>query len=298
MCNVCCKEFKGWCKSFTKTEVSLVSLQVVLLAIFIGFLTFLILHLIACLSTETFNDIELPNATSEESTSTGITSVSTKEPLAHNTTLDPFIECTWKPSEKTEAVSQYYENDMDTMEFKKQSIIINKPLYNITPEIPNSSNESLPHHFEHGNEASVLTDGVTSEVKNYLFALVKLKLSQDVTFGCVLTVISEFWTLTAASCIESIEEVDAVDSFVIMESYIGTYGKTHTLSDILIHPEYQGVNKKYDLAALKSENSLINEDQKLLRLPTMLDALLLTIGEQLNLISYGADRYLSICNKF
>ncbi|KPI95310.1 hypothetical protein RR46_08769 [Papilio xuthus] len=265
MCNECWKEFKGWMRSFTRTECALTALQLVLLVLFVAFLTFLILHLLACSAAKHFYDIEPTKITHEPfSTSSQTNTTLTTIPISstNHTTLSSDIECTWRPSQKTDSVIHYYDNGaMSTW----------------TPEPPDGD----------------LADDVD---KSYVLALGKVNIQdiQDIIFGCILTIISEYCTLTAASCIESIEEVDSVDTFVIIERYgDGHIGQMHTVSDVLIHPEYQGISKKYDVAVLRSEDSLIKYGQAAVKLPSMLDALMITIGEEFNVLGYGSPRIAS-----
>ncbi|XP_013166450.1 PREDICTED: uncharacterized protein LOC106116937 [Papilio xuthus] len=265
MCNECWKEFKGWMRSFTRTECALTALQLVLLVLFVAFLTFLILHLLACSAAKHFYDIEPTKITHEPfSTSSQTNTTLTTIPISstNHTTLSSDIECTWRPSQKTDSVIHYYDNGaMSTW----------------TPEPPDGD----------------LADDVD---KSYVLALGKVNIQdiQDIIFGCILTIISEYCTLTAASCIESIEEVDSVDTFVIIERYgDGHIGQMHTVSDVLIHPEYQGISKKYDVAVLRSEDSLIKYGQSAVKLPSMLDALMITIGEEFNVLGYGSPRIAS-----
>ncbi|CAK1599262.1 unnamed protein product [Parnassius mnemosyne] len=270
MCNVCCKEFKGWCKSFTKTEIALSLLQATLLVIFISFLIFLILHFIACLNNEVTINSNITEKNTSKSTATTVIS-----------TLDPAIECTWKPSEKTKASAHYYEKDYTPVSISnyEETTSVDSNM-NSNTSTTGINNDSKSEEFSHDK----IADNVK---KGFLLALVKIQSLQDVTFGCVLTIISEYWTLTAASCIESIEEVDALDSFVMLEEYgEKNLGKTHTVSDVLIHPEYQGTNKNYDIVALKSEDKLLKKGQPVVKLPTMLEFLMVTIGEQLSLLGY------------
>ncbi|XP_068629014.1 venom plasminogen activator GPV-PA-like [Battus philenor] len=275
MCNVCCKEFKGWCRSFTRTEVALAALEMALLVIFIAFLTFLILHLLACAGGDEFDDILVTKPTTVQITAiTSINVTPTQTTTAH-TTLDPMVECTWKPSEKTEASVRYYENGQT-----KTAILKHEPT-------PNASTASQKIEIDDQADGTIADE----TKRGFLLALVKMKMPNDVIFGCVLTIISQHCALTAASCVESIEEVDAVDSFVMIEGYGDRRaGRTHAVSDVLIHPEYLGTEKNFDVAVLKSEDTLIKTGQPLVTLPKMLDALLVTIGEPFSLLGYGRFR--------
>ncbi|XP_045542345.1 CLIP domain-containing serine protease 14D [Papilio machaon] len=271
MCNECWKEFKGWLRSFTRTECALVALQLLLLVLFIAFLTFLILHLLACSAAEPFYVIEAtktPHEPFKTSSQTNSTLPTISISSTNHTTLSPDIECTWRPSMKTDSAVHYYDNG----QVSSSVVTNNRAMPTWTPEPADGD----------------LTDDVD---KVYLLALGKVNIPQDIVFGCVLTIISEYCTLTAASCIESIEEVDSVDTFVIIERYgDGHIGQMHTVSDVLIHPEYQGINKRYDVAVLKSEDSLIKYGHVAVTLPSMLDALMITIGVEFNLLGYESHR--------
>ncbi|XP_013144199.1 PREDICTED: uncharacterized protein LOC106107744, partial [Papilio polytes] len=192
MCNECWKEFKGWMRSFTRTECALSALQLVLLVLFIGFLTFLILHLLACSATERHHD-NVPTKTSQEpfspSSPTSTTSTTKSISSTNHTTLSPDVECTWRPSEKTDSVIHYYENGQVST-----SAVTNRNAMSTWRSAQDNVSE------EPGN--GEMADDVH---KSYILALGKVNIPQDVTFGCILTIISEYWTLTAASCIEAIE---------------------------------------------------------------------------------------------
>ncbi|CAG5034742.1 unnamed protein product [Parnassius apollo] len=241
------------------------------------------MHLIACRNNEDVNTNDVTKTNSEVTVKNKITSKSTA--VTSNIYLvDSAIECTWMPSEKTKAATHYYAKDYTP-------VVSN---YEETSNVDSNMNlNTLATSINNDSKSEDLSDDKIADnvKKGFLLALVKIQSLQDVTFGCVLTIISEYWTLTAASCIESIEEVDALDSFVMLEEYgEKNFGKTHTVSDVLIHPEYQGINKNYDITALKSEDKLLKRDQPVVKLPTVLEFLMVTIGEQLSLLGYGKFR--------
>ncbi|XP_045760529.1 brain-specific serine protease 4-like [Maniola jurtina] len=326
MCNDCCKEFTGWCKSFTKTEVFLCVLQAIFLVVFIAFLTFLILHLVVCSknkgpvetepivntkidptedtntdenykesesstdSVTTKNVIHTENVTNQTETATltekSEVTVDTDIPTQAST-LDKAVKCTWKPSEKTKAFTHYYESDqspMMTTKFDKS--VVTKEIDEIAVE------NNMDSKLDDNKLLEDSTDGeeIHDSRKDFLVALVKIKPPQDVTFGCTLTVVSEYWTLTAASCIEAIEEVDSLDSFVMMRGFKEEKQNIHPVADVMIHPQYEGVNLTYDLAALKSETSLLTNRSSVVTLPSMIDYFLITIGERLAILGYGRFR--------
>lgn len=271
MSNECFKHFTGWCKSFTRTEIYLCILQALLLVTFFICLTFLILHLYACFKPDSKYDLNRHTITEEPFTDEGEASsvkMATYTPVANATTK----HCTWEPSRKTKAVTRYFDrttiksNEKDKV--KKEKFESSKFL-------------SLEDYD------SVRADNVT---KKFILALVKVKSRNDMIFGCTLTIVSEYWTLTAASCIEAIEEVDALDSFVMMEGLGEGDDTNHEVSDIFIHPRYQGTNYSYDLAALKSEDSILRGDQLFLTMATVVDYLMIPIGERLTVLGHGNYR--------
>lgn len=255
MCNVCCKEFKGWCKSFTKLEATLSLVQLTFLVILIAVLTFVILHFVSC---------SRDNAKFLKQTIGPEVYETTNKFMSHYETLTTeSVKCTWNPSQKTKALTHYYEST----------------------ETEASTKSTVSSYDE-------LQDGDTlNENIDFLIALVKYKPPMYITFGCTLTIISTKWTLTAATCIEAIEELDSLDSFVMMEGLgMGSPGKLHAVSDVMIHPQYEGVNKNYDLAAIKSED-IIAKKSKLITLPTLIDHISVTIGENMQLYGFGRFRY-------
>lgn len=276
MCNVFCKELRGWCRSFTKLEAYLSLLQFVFLIILIAFLTFAILHFIVCFKKE--EDIEI-NQTTKITSSTiftekKITYTETYQTASTPTPLPKGINCTWKPSVKTTAITHYYDG-------------------NQTPTNTKDTDKLSDTVTSTGTLIKDSLDGelVNDIVKGFLLALVKYKPPQDVTFGCTLTIVAEKWTLTAASCIESIEELDSLDSFVMMKGLgEGGQGRLHPVSDIMMHPLYQGVNKSYDLAAIKSEDDLVKVGSIFVTLPTLVDYLTVTIGDKMDLLGFGKFR--------
>lgn len=230
-----------------------------------------------------------------------------------HTTSD--LECSWHPLEKTVAPTHYYLKDKLSM----SSDFIKRKLSKETgtsvlkidgkddtvmdyanmdaSQASGTSNEKSFGGFgkELGLDALAYddqSDGEESPVlyKNFVLALVKVKPSREVQFGCILTAISAYWTLTAASCIESIEEVDSLDTFVMMEGY-GDYdpGRTYAVSDVQVHPLFQGANRSHDLAALRSEERLRRVAAGA-RLPTLLDYYTLTAAERLTVLGFGSFR--------
>jgi hypothetical protein len=301
MCGLCCREFRGWCKSFTQTEVLLSIFEAVLLMLLLSFLTFVIIHLIVCPNGRV---LSLPDSTTTLGDHGGLSTYtlypSYTPPIEHTTsfqqnntnisspdattgtTLSPGIQCSWSPSIKTEATTHYYEfvNTVIPSDSHETTAAVNVSI------IPQKSTGDAA-----GDEDS---DGEEPEpyYNSFTLALVKSVPLRDMMFGCILTIVSEHWTLTAASCIESIEEVDSLDSFVILESHGElTEGVTHAVTDIQIHPDYQGGNRTRDLAALKSDDSLIKRGGAPVALPQPVDHFLITPGETFTILGYGPFRY-------
>ncbi|XP_023942724.2 thrombin-like enzyme acutobin [Bicyclus anynana] len=308
MSNVCCTEFQGWCRSFTKTEIFLCVLQAIFLTVFIVFLTFVILHLVVCSRSKLANDRREPsNITSAQSVTTYVTvpsekngqtqsfqTESTNHEAVNNShinilpTLDKGVKCTWTPSYKTKALTHYYVNHTDIMMSTKPHV---KEIHN---KFMNSVSMDYKEEIEldFNKLLEVVSDGieVNDSRKDLLLALVKIRPQRGVTFGCTLTIVNEFWTVTAASCIEAIEEVDSLDSFVMMQGFKDQDQKIHPVVDVLIHPQYQGINATFDLAVLKSETKLINNVTLAVTLPTFIDYFMISLGELLTILGYGRFR--------
>ena len=262
MCNVYCREFKGWCKSFTKLEASLSLIQLTFLIILISILTFLTLHFLACTKDqEKLLKVHVTTDLYETTQTDGkkITYSETHSPVT--TPLPESVKCTWDPSQKTKAMTHYYEST----------------------RTETSTKTTISEKFLDGE--------ILNEKVEFLIALVKYKPPQHITFGCTLTIVSTKWTLTAATCIEAIEELDSLDSFVVMEGLgTGNFGKFHAISDVMIHPQYEGANKNYDLAAIKSEGDIVIKENKLIAMASLIDLMSITIGEKMQLYGFGRFR--------
>ncbi|CAH4035239.1 alpha-fibrinogenase albofibrase-like [Pieris brassicae] len=264
MCNACCAQFRGWCKAFTRTEVYLSLAQATLLIGFIAFLIFLTLHFIAC------SKKDIPNYSTSNKTEEF--ELTTKSLFITSHTKNPInVDCTWNPSHTTDAVTHYFTKNIKTPP---------------TVQIEHMTYADQTPKIKVINDSDGLIDTTR---KDFVLALVKIKPPLNLVFGCILTVVNKFWSLTAASCIESIEEVDSLDSFVMMENFGEIkQGPVHSVSDINIHPLYQGTNKSYDLTAIKSEDK-INIPQ-VAQLPKALDYLLINLGEVFNILGFGKFR--------
>ncbi|KOB73637.1 Trypsin theta [Operophtera brumata] len=293
-CDVCCKGFKGWCRAFTRTERALTVLEAVLLVIFVVLIIFLILHLLACSSQDRYETItEIPEeyVTDEpeegqphtEKHDTTLIQTTTRT----TTTIDPGVECSWTPSAKTPAGTHYHEQGATQAYTQHTPPTTHKIYTKLQKEVNYVQTKPDVDDFIQSDQSNE-EDAETLQNK-YVFALVKLRPPQDVVFGCILTMISDYWLLTSASCIEAIEEVDSLDSFFIMEGYgSSSNGKIQSVLDVQIHPYYQGMNKSYDLAALKSESNLVSG--RAVQLPTLLDYSMTTVGERFSLLGFGAYR--------
>lgn len=200
------------------------------------------------------------------------------------TTLPPHVKCTWEPSNKTVAVTQYYE---DEAEHRTSEFGTTKPARQST----GGAAHFTDHHSVDDLAADDQAEGVESEhmYKSMILALVKMVPPAGVTFGCTLTAISDRWTLTAASCVEAAEEVDSLDSFVMMEHYGGdARGRSHALADVRLHPRFEGAGRGADLAALRSEDRLGGAAA---HLPAPLDRWLVALGERFTVLGFGSYRY-------
>ncbi|CAG9783385.1 unnamed protein product [Diatraea saccharalis] len=292
MCDVCCKEIKGWCKSFTRIEAILSALEGALLIIFIGLLALLILHFIVCkeptftttttttsrYTKETIYVTDYIETYSEPSVEP-IPEITTQRTTEAHESSPQNKDCTWTPSKKTQATTRYYETDL-LKNTRDKSISIQYPVVRPT-EVMGAADES------EGEDAGPVFE-------RCVLALVKTRPHRDMVFGCILTIVSDHWTLTAASCIEAIEEVDSLDSFVIMESYGKLRnGIAHGVTDVQINPFYRGTNASYDLAALKTDASLVERNGVPVRLPEMLDYFLVPPGEKFTILGYGNYRTIS-----
>lgn len=312
MCYVYCKELKGWCKSFTRTEGLLCILEAVLLVVLISFFVFLILHFLACrVYTEPTPEEDIEKKTT----------LSTS-PVTRPSTLSPDVECTWEPSQATTASTRYYLSDRRSPPVPNVSTTTRYSKGPFTDGSLYENDEPLEEYED--IELFEPSDGEAAEdsYKNQVVALVKLKPPEDVTFGCILTKITKLWTLTAASCIESIEDVDSLDSFVIMEGFGSeTASRPRVVADVRVHPRYTGAARSHDLAALEADRELpasahnlaaLQADRELpasaydlaalradgelpalappLRLPRLLDYFLVALGERFHILGYGGYR--------
>ncbi|CAH2254014.1 jg9950 [Pararge aegeria aegeria] len=325
MSNVCCKELQGWCKSFTKTEIFLCVLQAIFFVVFVASLTFLILHLVVCSRSKQKNEILHPSRTETNNTDKnkeyeystdsikdfiGIGTTSdqkyeftqtiqtnnsdiaevNKSLLKVTTAVDKGVTCTWKPSLQTKAPTHYYEyhSNMTTSVVENQ----NKQMTEVNINGINSIDFENEAGLEDNKLQEDLPDGAEINVTRqyFIIALVKIK-PRAITFGCTLTIVSEYWTITVASCIEAIEEGDSLDSFVMMRGFKEQDQNIYPVAEVMIHPQYQGVNVTFDLAALKSEGRLVKEGNLVLKLPSLVDNFLeyflITIGEALTVFGYG-----------
>lgn len=302
-CRECCKEFKGWCKSFTRTETLLAVVEGVLLVLLVVFLVFLVLHLISCKGTTngtttkayTESDERTTQAWTPDSTETSSASVSTSK---HSDTTTAYTKSNvterTRPggftSRSTKCTAVYPDGRDQTSPSETKRSTACTANYSATASY--SATESVEIDYDAYDtvdlESEEALDGTARpEDRDVILALVKIKPS-GITFGCILTVLSDHWTVTAASCLDSIEEVDSLDSFVILDNYgEAVLGRSYPVSDVRVHPLYGGGNKSYDLALLRSEESL---RRRVVVLPTMLDYFKITIGEKFDLLGFGKFR--------
>lgn len=298
MCYVCCKELKGWCKSFTRTEGLLSILEAILLVVLISFLVFLILHFVACRPSREVAPTPAPGNDSptippDEPTTTESSSGDFTDTTPQHMTLAPDVECTWAPSRPTTARTRYFLSDRRRSPGITNSTTTRSTAPSTTTDSMEIKGETLEPSHDYGDvEFLEHSDGELAEetYKSQVVALVKLKPPEDVTFGCILTKITKFWTLTAASCIASIEEVDSLDSFVILEEFGELRAlRPRTVTDVRLHPLYAGAARAHDLAALRADRAL-RERAPLLLLPRLLDYFLVAPGERFLILGYGGYR--------
>ncbi|KAJ0180846.1 hypothetical protein K1T71_002931 [Dendrolimus kikuchii] len=224
------------------------------------------------------------------------------------------VKCTWKVSQKTEANIHYFYpvTKLQTNKTTRDFIYNNKTVDDVGKDIKiglttdltvenKATSQSSEGDIDFTSETTsdddrdILSDisegeDATEANKQHILALVKLKPLKGITFGCILTVVHEYWVLTAASCLEAIEEIDSLDNFIMMEGYGSDYSKNHAVADVQIHSLYQGTNRSYDLVLLKSEDSLVEGELNVVHLPELLDYFLITTGERFTVLGYGPFR--------
>ncbi|XP_049698765.2 uncharacterized protein LOC110383099 [Helicoverpa armigera] len=312
MCYVCCKELKGWCNSFTRAEGLLSLLEAIFLVVFFSFFIFLILHFVACPTYPEGITEEHPKIT-EATTSTivvvttasyppitgaftGAESSSSTGSTGSTSTLPPDVECTWEASRQTSAGTHYYLTTEPRSSRRQTDTPSTRYVEDedITAETLDIFNSTLkpPHDYDDDQFVEPV-DGEPADdtYKSQVVALVKLKPLGDVTFGCILTKVTKFWTLTAASCIESIEEVDSLDSFVMIEQFgEAAASRPRGVADVRVHPQFRaaGRSREHDLAALRAHRALRAGAAP--RLPALPDYFLVAIGERFHILGYGGFR--------
>ncbi|XP_061718177.1 trypsin 3A1-like [Cydia pomonella] len=272
-CQKCWEEFKGWLKAFTPVETFLTILEALLLVILIVFIIFLILHFLSCRG-----ELE-----SQASTSTAATAfhISTVTPRYSTRRLTAISRDT--TGRKTRPTCTYTKEQNSTLATPSTNeITASSSPY--TTDVPTYETPTHPDQI-----VPIQSDGelAVEDERRHVMALVKIKPS-GVTFGCILTVVAERWVVTAASCLDSIEEVDSLDNFVIMDNYDAlNKGLSHAVSDVRVHPLYEGGNKSYDLALLQSEDGLGRPPVKM---ASLLDYFKLPMGEAVNILGFGRFR--------
>ncbi|XP_063372564.1 transmembrane protease serine 9-like [Cydia amplana] len=272
-CQKCWEEFKGWLKAFTPVETFLTVLEALLLAVLIVFIVFLVLHFLSCRG-----ELESRQSSTLDPAfhiTTGAPRFSTRSVTAgsHNDTT----------GRKTRPTCTYTKEPKSTL----ATTSANETSASSSPYLTDVPTYATPTHPD--QIVPIESDGelAVEDERSHVMALVKIKPS-GVTFGCILTVVAERWVLTAASCLDSIEEVDSLDNFVIMENYDAlNKGRSHAVSDVRVHPLYEGGNKSYDLALLRSEDGLGRPPVKM---ASLLDYFKLPMGEAGNILGFGRFR--------
>lgn len=260
MCNACCTEFQGWCKAFTRTERLLTILEAVLLVILVIFLVFISIHLSVCPFSDHSHDCKNNSCARQVESTT------------FHTTVPLEVECTWVPSQRTSPRMRYYEVDSTYRNVTR------------TPTVP------IRDIVQYSDES----DGEEADevALQFVLALVKIRPGKDITFGCLATAVAARWALTAASCVEAIEEVDSLDAFVLLERYGSEAGgPAHALRDVRVHPSYRAAaaprSLRHDAVALRSHDDLRQSP------PPLADALqhaLVALGEEYTLLGFGRFR--------
>ncbi|XP_048005500.1 trypsin-like [Leguminivora glycinivorella] len=264
-CQKCWEEFKGWLKAFTPVEIFLTIIEALLLILLLVFLIFLVIHLLTCHGV-------VDESTTDRAIVSDITTVAPKNVTKKSTSSSKKSRptCTYTKEQKSNLTTPSANETDATSPYSTAA-----PRYT-TPTHPD---QIVP----------ITSDGELADEseKLHVMALVKIKPS-GVTFGCILTVVAERWVVTAASCLDSIEEVDSLDNFVIMDNYGAlNKGRSHPVSDVRVHPLYNGGNKTYDLALLQSEDGL---GRPPVQLASLLDYFKLPIGEAGSILGFGRFR--------
>lgn len=315
MCNGSCANIWTWCKSFTKTERALVLIELLLIIVFIGFLVFIILHLIVCgEKSKSNNDFTTPpniiiepdenTSSSESEFSIEDTSISentntytdTETIYTHgiNTNIDAQNTKTSAHSDNeisityTGEVTYTYDTTVEYVATSKPSSSRRNIKCTWKPSLKTEASRYFLNYFTHNNKiiSTIKTkyEPYSTRVENkFLCALVKILSSNDVKFGCVLTVISKFWTITTAHCLDDIQKHDTLKSYVIMTDYEKENVDTFSIIDIQISS--QTITRKgVYLAAIKSNSPLGLEG---VPLANNLDYILLTIGNRFTILGYS-----------
>lgn len=261
MCNICCHEFYGWCKSFTKIERVLVIVESALLIVFLSFLVFLILHLNVCSRRDELAIITVDIKIIEKSSNV------TEE--IHNEKTDT-ADCTKKSSETTVLPTDPTHTSVLT-----------------TKIIATFVTEDLINNTNHERDS----DGEEVFKNNLVLALLKVDTSKphEVIFKCVVTILSKYWSVTAASCLED-SDLESLETLFMRKSMYEDV-VSYPVSEILIHPLYEKYNDKSDLAVLKTNDPIQYDNVNGIVLATILDYLLTVPGDRLTILVYGKFRY-------
>ncbi|XP_041974086.1 uncharacterized protein LOC121729593 [Aricia agestis] len=261
----CGKALRGWCRSFTKTERWLTVLEAIFLVVFISFLTYLILHLLVCSCMVDNTEIHEASTGAEYVTAGDFATTHRIEVATSEENTDG-RSCSWTPSYKTEAANRHFLDGRGELQ---------------TPAFKLLSKTKLNHLLSY--DAPDEADIETVET-GLVLALVRV---QPLTFGCILSVVSECWTITTASCYDSIKISRHREQFVMIGDR-GDLKSGHNVLEVKMHPKYRSNSTYYDLCALKSNTSLGKE--KFLILPTPIDYLLTVIGDRLTAFGYRTNR--------
>ncbi|XP_037964483.2 trypsin 3A1-like [Plutella xylostella] len=266
MSNVYWKEFKGWLQAFTNTEKALSLLFFVLLVVFLVLLVFVIVHLSICpekLETEEFS------STTESTTGTISEATVDKETEGqqHSSPTTPWSVTPDNDTDVATAATDVTIGPGDTCTWGRRTSTATRYLEEAAGAAPGAG---------------------AGELARYTLALVQLRPRRGGTFGCTATAVAPRWALTAASCLHAIQEEDSLDGLVLRGAWRGAWGAG--VAAVRVHPQYHGSVQARDAAALRAAAPLLPPGAPPVPRASLLDYLLVTIGERFTLLGYGKFR--------
>ncbi|CAG9133687.1 unnamed protein product [Plutella xylostella] len=267
MSNVYWKEFKGWLQAFTNTEKALSLLFFVLLVVFLVLLVFVIVHLSICPELE----IEEFSKTTESTTSTISEATVDKETEGqqHSSPTTPWSVTPDNDTDVATAATDVTIGPGDTCTWGRRT-------------------STATRYLEEAAGATPGAGAGADELARYTLALVQLRPRRGGTFGCTATAVAARWALTAASCLHAIQEEDSLDGLVLRGAWRGAWGAG--VAAVRVHPQYHGSVRARDAAALRAAAPLLPPGAPPVPRASLLDYLLVTIGERFTLLGYGKFR--------